>query len=63
MTEKERSGFEVDSCLRSNSGIWLPENLFPRSFFCAIIGKFDDDREVRNEVTGFEVASKMPRKY
>lgn len=38
------------------------ENLFSRSFFCAIIGKFDDDREVGNEVTRFEVASKVPRK-
>ena len=39
--------------------IQSPENLFSRSFFYAIIGKFDDDREVGSKATGFEVASKV----
>ena len=38
------------------------ESLFSRSFFCAIIGKFDDDREGGNVVTEFEVASNLSRK-
>ena len=39
------------------------ENLFSRSFFCAIIGKFDDDREEANVVSGFEGATNLSRKY
>lgn len=62
MTEMKRSVIEVLArhCHAIYSKAFkAPKNLFFRSFFDVTICKFDDDREVGREATGFEVSSNL----